>query len=106
MKKLFLTAVFIGAITFCSQAQTLSPQNLPTLEKLIINIQTQMPGVNVLPESFDQDPPSEVGRHAYPNYDYSYADGTCCYIMHAYRHSFLGIEYGDLYYNTELVGCI
>lgn len=81
-------------------------KSLPTLQEVLKQIELDHPGVRVLSADFDLDRPSDQNRRAYESYDYSYSDGNCAIIMHAYRHTILGIPYGDIYYLPEYVGCL
>jgi hypothetical protein len=77
----------------------------PTLNELIKQL-VENTGYKVLDASQNGVSLTDQDKRPLPRYDYSYADGNCCYIMHAYIHSFLGLEYGEIYYVTEVVGCI
>lgn len=80
-------------------------KTLPTLPELIREIEDGTE-FHVYDASLDKDPPTIDGKKALPQYDFGYVQDNCCYVAHAHVHTFLGIHYGDVYYISELVGCV
>ncbi len=101
MKKILFALAFF-CVSHAGHAQTYYSQ-ADMFNQMAIDFNVDSTPQN---SSFDNDPPNPTQRIAYPKHDYTYNDGSCVWIYHAYRHSFLGIPFGPIYYDPELVGCI
>lgn len=106
MKKIYLFILFAAVFLNCANAQKSLESFTPaTWEEMVRNLRNDFRDAYVEPAANDFEAPSTDSRRARSNQDYGFSYQGCAWIAHAYQHTFLGIPYGSVYYEYELVGC-